>query len=368
MAIDRLVIRNFRNLIDVDLKLTTHGVNLLYGGNGSGKTSFLEAIYYLGHRRSLRAINTENLINYGALSFTVFGSLIQADGQIIPVGIERLPHSAPHVRIAGENSHSAASLAAVLPMRFINVHSHQLLSGPPLSRRKYLDWGLFYGIEGFQEVWLRFQKILQQRNSLLKKRITTIELAGWTQQLIKVATVFDELRKNYVASLLPQLNSMLLDNLANFFNVSDLTISYYHGWDNNYSYAEVLSANLVQDLERGMTHLGPHRADLRVQMPRSLAKDILSAGQQKLLVCAMMLAQGLLLGQQINKQLLYLIDDLPAELDSCSRSCLLNILSTQQAQVFITVVEAKLLDEILTTIKVPVKLFHVKHGTITEIN
>ena len=101
-------------------------------------------------------------------------------------------------------------------------------------------------------------------------------------------------------------------------------------------------------------------------MSRTPAKEILSRGQQKLLVCAMIVAQGALLKQGVNRKPIYLVDDLPSELDFQSRSKLLALLSRQKAQVFFTSVEREAFKDAFDC-GVPLKMFHVEHGEIKEV-
>lgn len=367
MAISRLIISNFRNLIKVDISPLTQGFNIFYGNNGSGKTSLLETIYYLGHRRSLRNTAADCLPNHHAHEFVVFAEVGSAQDKIVPMGIQRSRHGVVRVKIAGQETHAIADSVTILPMRLINVHSHQALFAAPAARRKYLDWGAFYYYANFQEVWVRFKKTLQQRNAVLKNYIAPEVRANWDQQLIVAAQAFHELRANYVLALLPQINHIFTCSAAELFDIAPLKFAYYPGWPDACAYADLLLKNLAYDLAIGYTKEGPHRADLLVNMAHALAKDILSAGQQKLLVCAMILAQGRLFERRRSSKLLYLVDDLPAELDSHSRKWLLRALAAQQAQIFVTVVEEKVLDEMLATIDGPIKLFHVKHGEINEM-
>src|SRR6185312_7478975 len=114
---------------------------------------------------------------------------------------------------------------------------------------------------------------------------------------------------------------------------------YYPGWEESLTYQAAISQSQEKDRGIGYTQLGPHRADLKLFINQTQAKDILSRGQQKLFICAMMVAQGALLHESVNRKPIYLIDDLPAELDSNSRSRLMELLAKQEAQVFVTAVE-----------------------------
>lgn len=368
MALSQVFINDFRNLEKIELQPLTEGFNFLYGQNGSGKTSFLEAIYYLGHRRSFRSLSADRLIRYSSDRFNVFSNINDQSGQFIPMGVERLQEGELRVRIDGQDVSTISELAAFLPIRLINVHSHHLLEGSPIFRRKYLDWGIFYQNKEFQAVWFRFKRLLKQRNAALRMRASGSELASWTRELIETALIFHDLRVSYLEQLLPFLKAILGKGLSHFFDLSGLTIDYLQGWDETKPYEEVLAAALPRDLERGFTHFGPHRGDLSFKINRIPAKEVLSTGQQKLLVCGMILAQGALLAGLVNKRPIYLIDDLPAELDTQSRSWLIGTLAEQQAQIFVTAVEQEAMSGILAQLGSPVKMFHVKHGTITEVS
>ena len=366
MALNQVFINNFRNLEKVDIQPLTQGFNFLYGQNGSGKTSLLEAIYYLGHRRSFRSIHAERLIRYKSDRLNVFGSINDQFGQQVPMGVERLQEGELRVRIAGQDISSISELAAFLPIRLINVHSHYLIEGSPLFRRKYLDWGIFYQNKEFQAVWYRFNRLLKQRNAALQLRASSKELSSWTVELAEAALAFHSLRQIYFEQLLPTLKLILDENLAQVFNISGLSLDYNPGWDVNHSYLELLTNNIPKDLERGYTQLGPQKADLSFKMRGIPAKDVLSTGQQKLLVCGMILAQGALLAKLTNKRPIYLVDDLPAELDIHSRTWLIKTLADQNAQIFVTAVEKEAMSEIMVQLGSPVKMFHVKHGMIDE--
>ncbi len=366
MALSQLLIHNFRNLEQAELKPQAQGFNFLYGRNGSGKTSCLEAIYYLGHRRSFRSNNADHLIRHNSDRFNIFGYINDRFDQPVPVGLERFQTGDFQVRVNGEEVSTISELASFLPTRLINVHSHSLLEGSPSHRRKYLDWGIFYQNQEFQAIWQRFKRLLKQRNAALRMKGPFKELQSWTAEFAEAALAFHQLRLSYFEQLLPVIQSILSTGLAPFFDLSGLSIDYRAGWDETQSYAELLTAALPTDLERGHTQLGPHRADLSFKLDRIPVKEVLSTGQQKLLVCGMIVAQGALLARQGNKQPIYLVDDLPAELDRNSRHWLINRLAEQGAQVFVTAVEQEAISEILTEVGSPVKMFHVKHGNIQE--
>ena len=362
MAFIRLEVSDFRNLLSVKLEPVYQGINLFYGHNGSGKTSFLEAIYYLSLGRSFRSAKIDRIINNNSEKFSLFANSLTIHNQKISVGIEREHNTDIKIRLAGKDIHSIAELASLSPILLINSHCHHFLDAGPVFRRKYLDWGAFYYTNDFLRLWREFQRALKQRNAALRSNTSKKELETWSNELIHRAILLHQFRKDYIHQLLP----LLLETIAELVPLPGLEISYQSGWNESLDYQQALAQSLERDMQLGYTQLGPHRADLKVTVNGVPAKDILSRGQQKLFVCAMILTQGALLHRSANKRPIYLIDDLPSELDLMSRSKLMALLSKQEAQVFVTAVDREILKDFL--IQSPFKVFHVEHGEISEVD
>lgn len=364
MTITSLRIANFRNLAAVDLVPSLAGLNIICGNNGSGKTSFLEAIHYLSVGRSFRSAVTARLIRYTTEKFSIFSQIVSESERYIPLGIERNLGGDLRLRVAEQDSSSLAELASYLPLRVINSHSHQLFESGPAHRRKFLDWGLFYQSENFLSCWRQFERVLKQRNAALSDRRPKNELNVWTDELVKYGLALDKLRRDYVIALKPLLIEVAQALLGNF----QLDVTYQSGWDESMDYAAVLEKHYLEEYRTQHTQFGPHRADLNLTMDALPVKHFLSRGQQKLLICAMIVAQGKLLLQCTNKRLIYLVDDLPAELDLLSQEKLISLLSQQQTQVFITTIESDAIYRFISDkSKVPIKVFHVEHGGIVEM-
>ena len=115
-----------------------------------------------------------------------------------------------------------------------------------------------------------------------------------------------------------------------------VALNYHPGWPEEASLETHLANTLPADRQRAFTQSGPHRADIKLQSHQGVIKDIFSRGQKKLLVTALLLAQGLDVYQTAEKSCLYLIDDIAAELDVNRRAQVLEVLDNISAQVFIT--------------------------------
>jgi|LNFM01.1.fsa_nt_gb DNA replication and repair protein RecF len=361
MSLSRVSVTGVRNLQPVTLSPSPR-INILHGANGSGKTSVLEALHLLGLARSFRSVRLAPVIQYEQPACTVFGQVQLSDGRQSNLGISRERSGEFVIRIDGQNARSASQLAETLPLQLINPDSFRLLEGAPKVRRQFLDWGVFHVEPRFLPAWQRLQKALRQRNSWLRHgTLDGAAQAAWDRELCLASDEIDDYRRAYIKALKPVFEQ----TLGELVELEGLTLSYYRGWDKDRSLSEVLSASIVRDQQIGHTQSGPQRADLRLRLGSHNAADILSRGQQKLVVCALRIAQGHLVDQAKRGQCVYLVDDLPSELDEQHRGALCRLLEDLHCQVFITCVDHELLREGWRT-DTPVAMFHVEHGCITQ--
>ncbi len=365
MPISELRITDFRNLAAAELAPCVQGLNIISGDNGSGKTSLLEAIHYLGSGKSFRCSTPHLLIKNEAVKFSIFSQLVSNSDHLLPIGIERHTEGRVALRIAEKDAQSVAELAQILPVRLINSQSHQIFESGPMHRRKYLDWGLFYHFEQFLPVWRQFERVLKQRNVVLKQKRPKYELEPWTNELITLAVQVDAMRKQYISLLEPIIAELAKELLS----IPQLTISYDNGWNTEQDYDALLRQFVNEEYRLGTTQYGPHRADIDMTSNGVSIKHFLSRGQQKLLICAMILAQGILFNKLVCKGLVYLVDDLPSELDLHSQQKLLSLLMRQQAQIYITAIEADTIYQAISDLDdVTMRVFHVEHGKVRRID
>jgi len=363
MTLKRLLIQNLRNLNSVDIQ-PSHRVNLIYGENGSGKTSILEAINVLALGRSFRSHKHKPLISNGQNAFTIFGKVLADDNAEVPIGINRQMDGTANFKANGTLVSSAAALASYLPVQTINSDTFLLLEGSPKVRRQFIDWLVFHVEPKFFQAWKDCQRCLKHRNSLLRHdRIDPFELSTWDKELV----LLTEQLHRYRAECFESFKVTFYELLQEFISVDGIAIGYYRGWDKEKAYADVLLATIDRDRQQGYTHMGSHRADLRITVNGQNAAEILSRGQQKLLVCALKIAQGYVFSRITGRKTLYLIDDLPAELDEKHRELLTRWLDAMDTQVFITGVDQEsLLSSWQNKPETEIKMFHVEQGCVTE--
>lgn len=358
MSLQHIQVNNFRNLTCVQLELSSV-CNLFYGANGAGKTSILEAICFLGLGRSFRSHLLRRITQEGADGFTLFGKIYR-DNTLIPVGITRAISGDGQTRIAGETVNSVAELARLIPIQLINQHSYRLFELGPKMRRQFIDWGMFHVEPTFLSLWKRMLQILHQRNALLRTVSSWQGMSHWDIELVRTASELHTARQKFITIFTPIVNELLNQLLPNIV----LTIDYYPGWKIARDLSNILQENFNGDTKLGYTQFGPHRADLLFKIGNAPAQDVLSRGQQKLLLIALHLAQGLMLRNLTQKSCIYLIDDLLAELDTQKSLLVAQILNEIKAQLFITSLDETYIKSLFPSQEI--KMFNVTHGVITE--
>ncbi|OAQ14120.1 recombinase F [Bibersteinia trehalosi Y31] len=332
MSLSRLIINNFRNLIAVDLDLS-HGFNFLVGANGSGKTSLLEGIFYLGHGRSFKSHISNRIIHYDHDEFTLFGK-IEEDKHEWSVGLQKNRQGDTKLKINGEDAKKIADLAHLLPMQVITPEGLTLLNGGPTYRRAFLDWGLFHQYTEFHRLWSDLKRLLKQRNAALNQVRDYTELKFWDIELAKLAHSVSEMRAMYAEALRPEI-----EKTCRFFLPElEISVSFHQGWEKGVDYLEILAQGFERDKNLGYTMIGPQKADFRFRANGLPVEDVLSRGQLKLLMCALRLAQGEYLVAQKARQCLFLIDDFASELDPVKRELLAHRLRQSGSQVFVTAI------------------------------
>ncbi len=357
-AIAQHQVTNFRNFESASIALAP-GINLIYGENGSGKTSLLESVYMLASGRSFRTTRVDSLIRHDCPE-----ALITADLQgDIHIGFRKPRHGAHELRIDLEKQSSWERVARLLPVQILDAATFALVEGGPKERRRFLDWGVFHVEHGFLSAWRRASKCIAQRNRLLKSgRPDEDQLRAWDEELISAAIEADRSRSGYFNEFKPIFAEVLRrfsDSIG-----SELSICYYRGWPEDQELDSVLSKNRDLDLRYGATQFGPHRADLVMTVGNRKAAEVLSRGQQKLVVSALKIAQGTHFEGVSDTKCVYLLDDLPAELDPANRSRVVHELVDQGGQLLLTSVERNALAKSIPE-ATEIATFHVERGRIT---
>ncbi|WP_296404947.1 DNA replication and repair protein RecF [Psychrobacter sp.] len=455
----QLSVHHLRNLQTVHIKVGQ--CNVFVGANGSGKTSLLESLYLLSRGKSFRHHQPKRYISHHASHTTVYAKFTNGSS----MAIQKAQDASSIMRLDQQTVYVQSALTKQLPTLLIDPSSMDILEIGSGSRRQLLDWITFHVKPGFHSQWLSYQRLLKQRNALLKQssRLSQSqlqELAAWDKGLANHAALITHYRQQAFEEWQPLFNDLINQLLPDYAPFIQLRFS--AGYNTDIALDELLQQRLTQDCQMGYTRIGCHRADVQVlwvddaearlqsierskqlsnneafsgsEQPIAISSDatpfnledeqafendlidfeqeedtvignfreqaanVLSRGEKKLLITALRLSQLPLLavsklaesklaasklaefegvgvaevndkpsglGDENELLPLVLLDDISAELDDRAIDILLKLLSQLSCQVFITSLDQEIIDKIKPYWP-QAKLFHMKHGTVTE--
>ena len=304
MHLSRIQLVNFRIFSESVFDLGE--TSFITGKNGSGKTSLLEAIHVLLKSRSFRTSSMNSLINHNKDNFILNGKL---EGKLLSFEKKR-------GNSAKNNGYKTEEYKYKNFPLLINNFSLAFLEADKEIRRRFLDYFMFHVKHEYINKHKKFKKILATRNKALKKN-NEEEINIWTNLLVEAAENItkdrEEIFKEVTLKVPKFFNKLPLDKRWEKIT-GQLSFKFFKGWEKG-ELIEVLRSNFKDDMKRGFTKFGPQRFDLEINILDNKAGDVLSRGEQKLLILLVFLCFGEYISQNTKKNVFYLIDDAAAEFD-----------------------------------------------------
>ena len=324
MSFSKIHLNNFRSFKSSSFNLGKN--NLILGKNGAGKSSFLEAIFFILSKKSFRTSSLNAMVNFESSFFKVDAILNKEKFSLT----KDLSSSIKSIEGNFQNN--------FLPL-ILNNFSLNLLEAPKENRRSFIDYLMFHVEHDYKTNHLKFKKALAQRNRALKKSSSS-ELKSWTKVFIDLSQKLTKLKLEFIDSFLKSFPTFV-DTLSIpkelKVKFKSISITYDKGWKDNL--LADLRESFVKDQARGFTSLGPQTSDLSVKINKQDSGNILSRGEQKLLILLIYLFFIKTYNDLRPNKTIFLLDDLPSELDEKNLDLALNLLQSADCQLFITSLE-----------------------------
>jgi len=361
MRINKLALTNFRSYSSLELELQP-GVITFIGDNGSGKTNIAESLIYLSFLSSHRVANNVPLISLGHQQ-AVIRAEIERDERTLQIDLEINASKANRARINGNPTRSQREILGACQIVYFSPEDLDLVRGEPGGRRDFLDRLLITRTPRMAGVIADYERVVKQRNALLKTRSSASALVPWNEQLIKFGA---QLTADRIA-LVEALNPWVTKNYANLNEVKPAAIAYKcssEGVSNNFeNNVEVLTKRLeevaYQEIERGVSLIGPHRDDLHLQIGDFPAKGYASHGESWSMAISLRIGSFNLLKSEGSEPIL-ILDDVFAELDTSRRKQLMSATQIAEQTIITAAVESDLPAELLT------QKFYVTPGLVKK--
>jgi DNA replication and repair protein RecF len=362
MRISRLRAYNLRKIRLLDIS-PSEGINLIWGANGSGKTTLLEAIHILHSGKSFRPSRFPDLVTQGEQQFGVRGDAFFQDNRASIAQSFKVQKTSlsTNIEVNAQVVTSASVLAKAFPLLVVEPNSFGIVDGSPKLRRSLLDRAAFHVEQDFLYNSRNYAYALTQRNRLLKANARANQLDYWEEELARYGEEISVARTRCVDALNQQFTSgHEIDDV-----LGQIRLKYRKGWKEGVALREALALNMSQEVASGMTLVGPHKAEIEIQVGGSGVAKTASRGQIKTIVISIVAGLSKYIFQAIGISPVMLVDDFAAELDDLMSSLVLRMIKKTNSQIFITSInnhsEKNTLLEIAGT-------FHVKQGAVNTFH
>ncbi len=361
MIIKSIQLENFRNYDSLDLNFEK-GTNILYGDNAQGKTNVLEAIYLSATTKSHKGSKDKEIIHFTQEEAHIRTNL-DKEGMEYRVDMHLRKHKSKGIAINGQHIKKAADLIGLLNVVFFSPEDLSIIKNGPAERRKFVDMELFQIDKFYLYNLNQYNKIINQRNKLLKdfyyNSDITETLQVWNMQLVSYGKQIISRREQFAE----QLNEIIFDIHKNISGGKEELKVLYEPNVTEQDFEIKLKNSQEKDIKLKMTSVGPHRDDFCFMVNGIDIRKYGSQGQQRTAALSLKLAEIELIKRVTNDDPVLLLDDVLSELDSNRQNYLLNNIGNIQ-----TIITCTGLDEFINNRFEIDKIFKVSNGIIKSEN
>ncbi len=364
MILKNLYIKNYRNYSSQEVAFGEN-INVLVGKNAQGKTNLIEAIYFASLGKSPKTKKENELIKFNQTHTEIKIDLIKFGGnKKIEVFLNK--GSKKSIKVNQINLLKIADLMGTMPIVYFAPEDLKLIKESPEDRRKFLDIALSQISKKYFYLLLKYQKILDQRNKLLKStdNFNTIRdtLPVWDETLATTGAQIIYRRIKFINKL-KLFSAEKIKILTNSEEEINLTYTGTLG-DSEEEIKKrlfnTLQNNIEKDIKLGYTSFGPHRDDIKIELNGIDVREYGSQGQQRTTTLALKLAEVEIFKEEYNEYPILLLDDVMSELDETRQNNLLK--ACKGIQTIITTTQ------INDYYKNNAKIFKVENASVNQTN
>mgnify|MGYP001451621688 FL=1 len=359
MIIQSIELNNFRNYENLQISFD-EGTNILFGDNAQGKTNILEAAYLSGTTKSHKGSKDKEMIRFGT-NEAHLRTMVLKKGKQYQIDMHLKNNRSKGIAVNKIPMKKASELFGILNIVFFSPEDLNIIKNGPSERRHFLDAELCQLDKIYLSDLSNYNKILNQRNKLLKDMVYRPELSDtlpvWDMQLIDTGKKIIRRREQFVK----ELNEIVHEI---HYRISggkeELFLSYEPSVSADMMEQEVERVR-QRDLKMCQTSVGPHRDDLLFSIADVDIRKFGSQGQQRTSALSLKLSEIELVRKSIHDTPVLLLDDVLSELDSSRQNYLLNSICDTQ-----TIITCTGLDEFIRNRFEINKVFEVISGQVFE--
>lgn len=359
MIIKSIELRNFRNYEELDIHFDSH-TNILYGDNAQGKTNILEAAYMSGTTKSHKGSRDKEIIRFNQNESHI-RTIVRKNEKDYQIDMHLRKNGAKGVAINKIPIKKASEIFGILNIVFFSPEDLNIIKNGPSERRRFIDLELCQLDKLYLSDLSRYNKVLNQRNRLLKDICYRQELIDtlpvWDTQLLSYGRSIIKKRRQFVE----ELNEIISEIHSKISGGKEhLVLKYEPSIDDIFFEDELMRAK-SRDLKICQTTVGPHRDDLLFSIEDVDIRKYGSQGQQRTSALSLKLSEIDLVKRSIKNTPVLLLDDVLSELDSSRQNYLLNSITDIQ-----TIITCTGLEEFVRNRFEINRVFQVINGKVFE--
>lgn len=359
MIIKSMELKNFRNYEDLKISFD-QGTNIFYGDNAQGKTNVLEAVYMSGTTKSHKGSKDKEMIRFLEQEAHL-RTIVLKQGKEYQIDMHLKHNRSKGIAINKVPIKKAGELFGILNMVFFSPEDLNIIKNGPSERRRFLDSELCQLDKIYMSDLMNYNKILNQRNRLLKDMVYQPDLKDtlsvWDMQLVMAGNNIIRRRKQFVE----ELNDIVYKIHSKISGEREELFLKYEPSIDDSLFENELGRMKERDMKLCQTSVGPHRDDLLFSIQGVDIRKFGSQGQQRTSALSLKLSEIELVKKSINDTPVLLLDDVLSELDSSRQNYLLNNIYDTQ-----TMITCTGLDEFVKNRFQINKVFEVINGKVFE--
>lgn len=365
MILKRISILNYKNLEQVELDFSPK-MNCFIGQNGMGKTNLLDAVYYLSFCKSAgNPIDSQNMMHNQEF-FVIQGFYETESGDLEEVYCGMKRRQKKQFKRNKKEYSRLSDHIGFIPLVMVSPSDAELISGGSEERRRFMDIVISQYDKEYLETLIRYNKALQQRNTLLKAESNPDEelILVWEEMMAATGEVVYRKRCEFINEFIPTFQSFY----SQISQDKELVSLSYESHASQGNLLDQLKENRLRERIVGYSLKGIHKDDLIMLLGDYPIKREGSQGQNKTYLIALKLAQfDFLRRTGSNTTPLLLLDDIFDKLDASRVEQIVKLVSGDKfGQIFITDTNRDHLDKIMKKIEGDYKVFSVENGVINE--
>jgi DNA replication and repair protein RecF len=350
MILSSIYLKNFRSHRNTKLNFSEK-INYIVGGNGQGKTSVLESIYFLCTTKGYNSKTDNEVTRFNEKGFEIKGSFKDLTENDVRIYFS-LEENRKYYFQNGKLINRLSDVIGKFPVVILTPSDHSITQGSPGDRRKFVDSVISQSSETYLKLLLDFNRTLRQRSSLLtrikeqyrKSQAAYNELDAWTTKLVETGTEIIEHRIKFIA----EFNTYVVESNKKIIGTDEIPEVYYLFLEGNREYYnqkmikeefyKLINSKREEELRRAVNLVGPQRDEYLFEINQKELKTFGSQGQHKTFQIALKFAQFFYLKEKTGKAPMFLLDDVFGELDA-NRSLRTSEYLRETGQAFITLTD-----------------------------